>query len=342
MLINRRLFVARFALLPITVNAFAESRVDSFFFDVARPGYFKRIDEILRKGKIPIIDIESSYDPTSVNLPALIKDMDLADIAQICLSADYRGSFSSSGAASFRAYQGYPSHIIPTGIAGGAGLWSDFPERFQDENEKNISKFNYPLMGEFEFNHYPSPRQLNRNNSQKRYVDFPINSEIAHRIFRYSAKTALPFQIHYEIEDSLLKPLEEMLIQYPSAKVIWCHMAQIRYQSRSTIYSPQFIANWLEKYPNLYLDTAFGGKNSFYPASGEYHSRFWQQQSDWIDVIEKYPYRFLAALDLGADRMNSLVRRAAQLREFIDLLPIKTQHIVAYKAAWKLVFNEDL
>jgi hypothetical protein len=58
-------------------------------------------------------------------------------------------------------------------------------------------------------------------------------------------------------------------------------------------------------------------------------------------IISK-PYRFLAALDLGGDRIDKLDEWTRNLRFFLGLLPEKTAEIVAYKAAWKLLFNEEI
>jgi hypothetical protein len=58
-------------------------------------------------------------------------------------------------------------------------------------------------------------------------------------------------------------------------------------------------------------------------------------------IIDK-PYRFLAALDLGGDRIEKLDEWTRNLRYFLGVLPEKTAEIVAYKAAWKLLFNEAL
>lgn len=60
----------------------------------------------------------------------------------------------------------------------------------------------------------------------------------------------------------------------------------------------------------------------------------------WIDLITDYPYRFLAALDVAGDRVDHVSKNTLTLRAFIDNLPKETQEVVAYKAAWKLLFSE--
>ncbi len=129
--------------------------------------------------------------------------------------------------------------------------------------------------------------------------------------------------------------------------MIWCHLAQIRYAIRSTIYGPGYVRKLIETYPNLYFDVAFGGPDSVYPRSGERHDRMWDHdrggvKKEWVELITQYPWRFLAALDLGGDRQDRLPEYTRRLRNFLDYLPEGVREIVAYRAAWKLLFGEEL
>lgn len=194
---------------------------------------------------------------------------------------------------------------------------------------------------------FNSDRLNLRRGEMHRDVNIPINGPSGHDLFSFAEKTGIPFQIHYEIEDTLLPALEEMLRQYPKAKVIWCHLAQIRYASRSTIYGPGYLRKLIETFPNLYFDVAFGGPASVYPGSGERHARVWDQErggvkKEWVELITQYPRRFLAALDLGGDRQDELPEYTRRLRSFLDYLPEGAREIVAYRAAWKLLLGEEL
>jgi hypothetical protein len=104
-------------------------------------------------------------------------------------------------------------------------------------------------------------------------VTVPIDSAAGEKLFAFSEKSGLSFQIHYEVEDALLPPLEKMLKKYPRAKVIWCHLAQVRYQGRASKYDARYVETLINAYPNLYFDLAFGSKDSLYPCSNEYHAR---------------------------------------------------------------------
>ena len=135
-----------------------------------------------------------------------------------------------------------------------------------------------------------------------------------------------------------------MLSQYPKAKVIWCHIAQVRYAERATAYSPAYIEGLINRFPNLYFDTAFGDANSIYPLSRQYHARVWGGFSglrdDWLNLLVAYPERFLSALDLGGDRMEQIDEYDRKHRHFLKQLPKDVQHQIAYRSAWSLLFGE--
>jgi hypothetical protein len=319
--------------------------VHPFDFSRLRSGYLERLSGIQRSGTIPIIDIESSYNPLNIDLASFTQAMDRAGIAMMCLSVDQPGRAVSQGDIwsdhALEAAEKYPTHFIPTGNGGNHPAWTKLPDKFLAAQEQFIQEHRYPLMGELEVRHYPSPRQVQRGETH-RDVDIAIDGPLMERVFSFSEKTGIPFQIHYEIEDRLLEPFERMLTRYPKAKVIWCHLAQVRYSQRSTRYSPNMLAQWLNQYPQLYIDTAFGDALSNYPLSGERHARYWGNSKEWADLIASNPYRFLAALDIGGDRMNRIEEWTRNLRNFLGTLPSHVREIVAYKSAWKLLFHEEI
>jgi hypothetical protein len=149
---------------------------------------------------------------------------------------------------------------------------TEAPDEFLDAQEKAAQSGQIALFGEFEFRHYPSPREVKRGELD-RDVSIPIDGPTGHHLFKLSEKYNLPFQLHYKVEDGLLAPLENMLRQYPKAKVIWCHFAQVRYSERARRFTPAYVDALLKRFPNLYFDTAFGDAQSLYPLSGERHAR---------------------------------------------------------------------
>ena len=337
--------------LPISKSLSSVEKIDTpFEIDKLKILWAKRIEQIHASGVIPLIDIESSFNPGKFDLIEYAKMMDKYGVALIAFSPQIGDeSYEKEGKVWHDAPRSLlgadPYRYVPTTTAGIYPTWTKEPLRFVQETIEKATKDNYPLLGEFEFRHYPSPRQAKRNELY-RDVSIPIDSEAGHLLFAYAQSSGKSFQIHYEVEDALLAPLEKMLQTYPKAKVIWCHLAQIRYSGRAEHYTPEYIRGLIERNPNLYFDLAFGDANSMYKPSGEYHATIWSKRNvlkpEWAKLIEDYPYRFLTAFDIGGDRHDELPEKIEVSRDVLKNLSPKTQEIVAYKAFWKLVFGEDI
>jgi hypothetical protein len=313
-----------------------------------KAGYAARLKRILASGGLPYIDIESSCNPNKVDIASVAKSLDELNIGLMALSADMtKGQFGRGirhDDLSRRLLEAYGDRFIPVGNGGQPPFITEAPDEFFAAQEAAAEKEPMLLLGEFEMRHYPSPRQFKRGELD-RDVNVPIDGPVGHRLFALSEKLGLPCQLHYEIEDQLLAPLESMLAQYPKAKVIWCHIAQIRYLERASRYTPDYVAGLIKRFPSLYFDTAFGDAQSIYPPSQQRHARVWRAwgglQDDWKNLIVTYPERFLSALDLGGDRMNQIVEYDRKHREFLGYLPEGIRHQVAYRSTWKLLFGEE-
>ena len=310
----------------------------------------KRILAIKEDGKLPIIDIESSFNPFKVNAADYAIAMDDNGIALTAFSPQInKKNYKKKGVlwidGAERAVGGDPTRFIPTTTAGIYPAFTEEPVAFVEETTSKAKRRNYPLMGEFEFRHYMSPRQYRRG-ATYRDVNIPLNSEAGHKLFRFSEDSGISFQIHYEIEDDLMPVLEKMLAKYPNARVIWCHLAQVRYSGRANNYGPAYVRSLIEAYPNIYFDLAFGGADSVYPGSNEHHARVWKSigvvKPAWVQLITDHPYRFLAALDIGGDRVDHVGKKTRTLRAFLKNFSKEIQEIVSYKAAWMLLFNEKI
>lgn len=337
--------------LPSAKSLSSVEKIDTpFEIEKLKVVWAKRIEEIRKNGVIPLIDIESSFNPGKFDLIEYAKMMDKSGVALIAFSPQIGDESYEKEAkvwhdAPRSLLNADPYRYVPTTTAAIYPSWTKEPVRFVKETIAKATKDNYPLLGEFEFRHYLSPRQFKRNELY-RDVSIPIDSEAGHLLFAYAQSSGKSFQIHYEAEDALFEPLEKMLQTYPNAKVIWCHLAQIRYSSRAQHYTPEFIRGLMERHPNLYFDLAFGDANSMYKPSGEYHATIWSKRNvlkpEWAKLIEDYPYRFLTAFDIGGDRHDELLEKVEVSRDVLKNLSPKTQEIVAYKAFWKLVFGEDI
>jgi hypothetical protein len=342
---------AEYSAVPDSIRIGKYPRADvPFDLNYLKTLWKKRILAIKKDGKLPIIDIESSFNPGGVNSKDYAAAMDDNGIALTAFSPQigkkkYQKERMLWHEGARRAVGVDPTRYIPTSTAGIYPTFTEEPESFVEETISKVKEHNYPLMGEFEFRHYMSTRQYKRGEAY-RDVTVPIDSGAGHMLFKFSEHTGISFQIHYEVEDELLPPLEKMLAKYPNARVIWCHLAQVRYSARAKTYGPKYIRSLIEKYPNIYFDLAFGSADSVYPGSDEHHATVWRSgavvKPAWVRLIADHPYRFLAALDIGGDRIDHVRKNARTLRTFLGNLPKETQQIVAYKAAWKLIFNEDI
>ena len=347
--ITRRRLIKTFCALPLVVwlpkTGNAQNRPD---FSQLKAGYAQRLKNILAAGKTPYIDIESSCNSSKVDVDAIAQNMDRLNIGLMALSADLgRGQFSKGvryDNLSERLLAAYPDRFIPVGNGGQPPALTEAPDEFLDAQGAAAWRKQIMLFGEFEFRHYPSPRQVKRG-EMDRDVRVPIDGPVGHRVFSLSEKTGIPFQIHYEVEDELLAPLEKMLGQYPKARVIWCHLAQIRYIERASRHTPAYVETLIKRFPNLYFDTAFGDSASVYPLSNQRHARVWTAfgdlKSEWRDLIVAHAGRFLSALDLGQDRLDRIAEYDRKHRLFLKRLPIETQHHVGYRSAWSLLFGEE-
>ena len=314
-------------------------------FDLAtfRKNWKQRIEAIRKAGVVPLIDIESNL-AEDLDIQGFARKMDDEGVALIAFSGVPRGRGWSNAAR--YAVAADPWRYIPAGDGGLPPDWINHPMTFAKTSMERIVGDGYPLMGEYEFRHYPSPDQIQRGNLQ-RDEHLSIESPAAHALFGFSAESGISFQIHQEIEDQYIEQLERMLAQYPKAKVVWCHLAQMRYQGRNTIYGPDYVRKLIEKYPNLYFDLFSGPPEHIYAGSGEYPGKYWDRSTgrlkpEWAKLIADHPWRFMVALDLNPFIMNAFSRKVAMQRAVLDSLPVAVREIVAYKAAWKLLFNEEI
>ncbi|MBW9258368.1 MAG: amidohydrolase family protein [Candidatus Thiodiazotropha sp. (ex. Lucinisca nassula)] len=330
----------------------AESPKADIPFDLQqlKQRWIERIVAIKQAGVLPIIDIESSFNPGRLNARTYAQAMDDNGIALTAFSPQigekkYNKKGSLWHEASRRAIGVDPSRYIPATTAGIYPAFTKQPDAFIEMSLRKVKQQGYPMLGEFEFRHYMSPRQFKRGQTY-RDVAIDIDSPAAEKLFEFSQRTGISFQIHYEIEDQLLPPLEKMLARYPNARVIWCHLGQVRYSNRTTRYQADYVRHLIEHYPGIHFDLAFGNAESIYPGSGERQSRVWRPDGSadpaWVSLINDHPYRFLAALDIGGDRQDKLPQKVNSLRRFLQYLSPQVREIVAYRAAWRLLFNEEI
>lgn len=305
----------------------------------------ERIQSILAKGVVPIIDTEATYN-RAIDFGYIMDQMDRLGVAQVAF-APFAGLGSEE---SLRMHSQYPSYFIPTTADGSSPHWYHDQENFVAQLRRDLLTGQYFLMGEFEIRHYPSPLQY-KAGRMDRDVTVPIDSPAVHQLFRLAIETGIAFQIHYEIEDVLLPPLESMLARYPEAKVIWTHFGQVRYRERASRYSSDYVRGLIARFPNLYFDLGLPGPPHVHPATGQRDQMIYVYTGmqpyggyldpEWQRLLEAFPERFLAASDIGADRYRQFGNQIARLRHLVlDRLSERAQHLIAYRNAWRLVTGE--
>ncbi|MCX5796088.1 MAG: amidohydrolase family protein [Elusimicrobia bacterium] len=321
------------------------------------------LSEVRAAGRLPIIDLESSYFEAYMNPEAILSYLRGRGFAVVAWSVEDEpsringrgyGWWVEHWQGVLRDLEGrFPGFVLP--VPSPTGVISNPPlkigsQRVLDDMLAIAEAGSYPMLGEFFFRRYPSPRNMLTGGDWDSDLAEPIDGPIGRRLFAFSQRTAIPFQIHYETEDALIPPLEAMLRRYPRARVIWCHGGRVRRPEKA----PHFTAHWsetlrrlLEEHPNLYFDVSSIDPDQAYPAGGPSSSLWWdmpgrRMKREGVKLVSDHPWRFLAALDQGVDRAGETPKLADRLMSFLESLPPRTREVVAYRAAWKLLFGEDL
>lgn len=330
----------------------------------ARKGVWRqRIEAVRASGRLPIIDVESSYWESYMNPAAALFLLESQGVVLSAWSIEEEPSrVDARGYAWWRGRwrevqrgieERFPGRLLPmpsvTGVISPV-RGKDDPSRVLDDVLATAEAGGYPMLGEFFFRRYPNLYDLQRGGEWDVEISEPIDGSIGRRLFEFSQRTGIPFQIHYETEDALIPPLEEMLRRYPRARVVWCHAGRVRLPEKA----PLFAARWsrtlrrlLEEHPNLYFDVSSIDSGQSYPLGGKPASLWWDRgtgkmEPEGVSLASDHPWRFLAAFDLGLDRAWNTRQLIARTTSFLESLPPDVREIVAYRAAWKLLFGEEL
>ena len=323
-----------------------------------------RIQSLLDAGKLPKIDMETSWSEDAVRgyVPEIFPLLDELGIALIAADGRQR---KADGSAGYRwsnymseAAEKYPDRFIPTTNGGTSPNWleqKDGTGSFIEQLEKQILTGRYALIGELDFRHYMSSHQCAAG-SNGRDNSIPLTSANGHRVFRLSHDTGVPFVIHLEPEDEPLAQLEKMLDQYPKAIVVVAHFGQLRHPERQKGFTPQKVRSLFSRFPNLNWDLSTGWPNREYRCAGLNNDRIlkgdtvlWAAtalgQSDtvspeWRAIFTEFHDRFVFATDFGSGRppLQGFLRdKVVNFERIVRDLPREVQHAFAYKNAWRLL-----
>lgn len=310
-----------------------------------REGWRRRIASIRESGQLPLFDIGSSYSGIALGLEALQRKMDLLGLAVAVLSPEPQAQWLDSErpadwrAETGRLSAGAPERVLPARAADLGRL---------DDVLAGAEAGRYPVLGEFAFFAHPSnetwvlPVAGGRED-----VDIPLDGPLGDQLFAFSQRTGTPFLLQYEAEDRRLPVLEKMLDKYPGAKVIWRHLGRLRYPRKARLFGPDYARRLLAGHPNLYFELSGTDLQDVYVPTGEPDSFLWDRRArrlddGWTRLIAERPWRFLSGLGLDSIDWAVLEREVAARRALIAQLPPPARDIVAYRAAWKLLFGEDL
>ena len=121
--------------LPASDNAHIDAP-KAIPFDLAalKKNWRERITAIRAKGMLPVIDIESSFNSTKLDLRRFAQAMDEAGIALIAYSHDANNTKWSDMAA--RVVSADPWRFIPTTNGGVHPAWTENPKEFLAETLK--------------------------------------------------------------------------------------------------------------------------------------------------------------------------------------------------------------
>lgn len=321
-----------------------------------------RIQSFLDKGVIPLIDLESTLpeDDAKRLLEPAMRRMDELGFALIGFDGEQRPPGKSKDEQGHRwsdyilqIANAYPTYFIPTTNGGTSNNWREQKDSFIKQLEQQTKTGQYALIGEVEFRHYLSNTQCQEKRTE-REVDIPLTSANGHRLFKLSEQTGLPFLIHLEPEDKPLVELEQMLAQYPKAKVIVAHFGQLRFPEKQQRFSPEFVRQLFTTYPNVYYDLSNGEPGRRYPCNKNVlDTVIWEDslpgQSDKLKpaykaVLTEFSDRFVAGTDYGDVRKplpEFLKDRAENLRRIMKQLPVEAQHNIGYRNAWRLLTGKS-
>lgn len=321
-----------------------------------------RIQGILDKGIVPLVDLESSLPERDAGnyLTSAMRKMDELGVALIAFDGYQRPRRGKGDGEGYRwsnyiiqIVNAHPDYFIPSTNGGTNKNWLAQKDSYIGQLEQQVKAGQYPIIGELDFRHYLSGHQCRQGRSD-RDSNIPLTAENGHRLFRLSEQTGVPFVIHLEPEDQPLADLETMLAKYPKARVIVAHFGQLRFPERERRFTPEFVRSLFTKYQNVYYDLSTGAPGRRYACNNDVlDTVLWEDslmgQSDRLRpaykaLLIEFSNRFVAGTDYGGGRKplpEHLSERVENLRRILSQLPAEAQHNIGYRNAWLLLTSQS-
>jgi len=296
----------------------------------------KRIREIQSREILPIIDVELHYGGWGYE--KLIKKMDENGVALTWLGPTERLGSEES----IRLHSLHPDRFVPTTVHGDGKGWHTSDKGFLEKLARDVRSGKYFAMGEFEARHYVS-------STNNRDVHMPVDSQAMQVVFGLSSETGIPFLLHHEAEDALLPELERMLVKYPQAKVIWCHVGRNRNPYTWKKFSEaDGVRDFIKRYPNLYFDLVQSSPGSKYRGTGHVDAIMYDLirgvslDRKWKGLFEEFPERFVIGSDINRGRFPYYDQVISRFR-MIVLADLKKEvaRKIAFTNAWKFMTGKE-
>ena len=299
--------------------------------------YRETLKRLIRQSRLPIIDVEHHWG-NKIPIAELIEKMDRNDVALTWLGAnENNGSQSSIDVCAL-----FPDRLVPTTIHGDGRRWHGKDLSIVQELDAEVRSGQYFAMGEFEARHYVS-------STNNRDIHMPVDSESFHGVFKVAEATGIPFLLHHEAEDALLPELETMLSAYPRANVVWCHVGRNRTPQTWTQFpTAEGVRRFIQTYPNLHFDVLQSGPMSVFPPTQALESVLYDGsrsatlKSDWLQLFNTFPDRFLIGSDINTGRWSNYDQVMNRFRtSVLRVVSSQAAEKIAFKNAWRLMSGEE-
>ena len=113
-------------LTQLTAGAATAQTNDSRARPEAMAAWRRRINSILERGRLPIIDLQATYIEGKTNVSRMIEYMNESDVAQIAFAP----ANAPTGNPSLDLHRKYPEYFIPTTNSGELPRWWRDPAAF--------------------------------------------------------------------------------------------------------------------------------------------------------------------------------------------------------------------
>ncbi len=232
-----------------------------------------------------LVDAHCHLIPRTQTVEQLIRQMNVLGIAKSILF----GSPSGDNEEVLKAAAQYPDRLVPfyrPKVRVEQDAWLKNDPRVQAELERELSSGRYRGIGEFTNVHYPPGRNARMGQALLDTEVSPLAPIVLH-LFRLAEKFRLPVLMHNEVY--YYREFDELLSRFPNVTVIWAHGGYVNYYG---------VEMALKKHPNLYIDLSI--RALYRPRDVREASIFFNETTVkpmWVDVMEKYPDRFVVGLD---------------------------------------------